>query len=189
MEKLKQQNIELTEVCTQTSTSPETDLSSVKRPRIFKSPRKLNDKIKFFEHLNIQRNACKNVDVDRQMSKNLLANVELSDKRANRFKHFQGQSVRSTAKFGEPYQHGLGIPRKEQELADRRSPSIRVHDKVQGIVFEKRKRFIGHDLCKTVEELQDLERRVVNGSEILSVPNKTTTRVKTYKLVESLNFA
>ena len=176
MEKLKQQNIELTEVCTQTSTSPKTDLRS------FKSPLKLNDKIKCFEHLNIQRKTCKNVDVDPQMSKNFLANVELLDKKVNRIKHFQGQSLRSTAKFGEPHQHGLGIPRKEQELADRPSPYIRVHNKVQGVVFEKRKRFIGHDFCKTVEELQDLEHRVVNGSEILSIPNKTTTWVKTDKL-------
>ena len=186
MEKLKQQNIELTEVCIQKSSSPKTDLSRCRRLR------NLDDKIKFFEHLNIQRKACKNVDVDRQMSKKLFANVELSDRKVHRIKNFQGQSLRSTAKFGEPYQHGLGMARKEQELADRPSPYIHVHNKVQGIVFEERNAFIGHDLCKTVQELQDLERRVVNGSEILSVPNKTTTRVKTDKLckyAESLNFA
>ena len=177
MEKLKQQNIELTEVCTQTSSSPKREPSSCR------GPRKLDDRIKFFEHLNVQRKACKNADVHSQMSGNLLANIEWSNKIVKRSKHLQGQALRSTFKFcdknnGDSHQRGLGIPTEEEERGDRSDTFVLVHNKVHGVAFEKGNPFIEHDLCKTMEELRDLERGVVNGPGIPSVPNETTTHTE-----------
>ena len=172
MEKLKQQNIELTEVCTQTSSSPSS----------CRGNRKLDDRIKFFEHLNVQRKACKDVDVVSQTSGNFLANIEWSNKKIKRSKYLQGQSLKSTSKCwnkvnGESHQRGLKMHKEEQERGDRPSTFFLVQNKVHGIRYGKRNSFIEHDLCKTMTELRDLERGVVNGLGIPSNPNETTSYI------------